>query len=156
MKVLAIGALFLLGPLGFLLLASQNPTCLGPLGITVVGCARATGVFPSNAAALLFLGACLFAGGLVALLSNRPPRRTLISGTILALLAIPIGVGLYALTRPVTLEGPAIRLDGVSTDYVVLALPFETSAALGFALITAGLALTAAAMTATVRGRHLS
>jgi hypothetical protein len=157
MRPLFLGAWVGLGLLGLLLLGSQTPMCLGPVGISIVGCARGTGVLPSNATAQAFLGAWLFLGGLLALVARRPPRRALIAITALTLLAFPAGAALYALTRPLTLAGPSVRaLDGRALDYVVLALPFEPQAALGFALGLAGLVLLGAAVWFSVRARRVS
>lgn len=131
--------------------------CLGPVGITIVGCARATGVLPSSATATMFLGAWLCLGGLVAVVAIRLRRRPLVAITGLGLLALPAGAALYALTRPLTLEGPAVRtLDGRGLDFVVLSLPFEPLAALGYAFCLAGTVLVVAAVALFVRDRRRS
>jgi hypothetical protein len=128
--VLLIGGLFIGG--------GPIPACLG-LSTTVVGCAAATGVVPTPFIAL----PVLFVAGLVGVLAlavwpDRPNRPLVLVTALGSGLAALVGVGIYAATRPLTLEGPTFidPFDPTITGpFVVLPLPFDGPAAVASGLL---------------------
>ena len=155
MRRIAIAAWLVLGPFAVLYYGGQIAMCLGPLGVTVVGCVAHTGVFPSNSILIRLLGGWLIVGGLVALAVLRPQRRVTLRIAAGALVALPVGFAIYALTRPLTLEGPATLMYGEPPGrYLVLPWPFDQATAIGYALVSAGLVLSVAAIATFARAHR--
>lgn len=131
---------------------SPVPTCLGPLGITIIGCYAGAGMTPSaNLVGPVLLAA--LGGGFAVLVWPTPSRRRTASGTIAGAVGAFFGVAFYAATRPLTLEGPTFvdpfdpTIVGPS---VTLELPFEPVAAVAYAV--AGLAIAMAVVAIIIRG----
>jgi hypothetical protein len=155
MRRIAIAAWLVVGPIVILFFGGQVGMCLGPLGLTVVGCVASTGVFPSDSISIRLLGAWLIGGGIVALTILRPERRTTLRIAAIAVVALPIGFAIYALTRPLTLEGPATLINGEPPGrYLVLPWPFDNWTAVGYALVSAGVVLAVAAIATFARARR--
>ncbi|HEV7810401.1 MAG TPA: hypothetical protein VGO64_07365 [Candidatus Limnocylindrales bacterium] len=98
---LAVG-IVLVGTFLGLFFGAQYPTCLGPIGVTLVQCVSATGVVPkSGPGTVIFALSVALALGL--LVPGRLLRhREVILGAAAAAIA---GAFAYLLRRPTTLEG---------------------------------------------------
>jgi hypothetical protein len=121
------------GAAAAVLLPAPIAGCLGPLGVTAIQCAEATGVLPSVSPGLIALSAAALLAALIAIPdpAGSWPRRVAAAGTGAA-----VGMLGYVLLRPTTWT------DLTSTgSTVTLALPFDTGglAVAGLVGATAGL-----------------
>jgi len=101
-RVLVVAVLALLGAMAVPFLGGQIQMCLGPLGVTEVQCARATGVVPDVGVGLPFLALMLSLASFV--LAPVPAGwrlRVLVAG----ILGGAIGAAAYLALRPLTMEG---------------------------------------------------
>jgi hypothetical protein len=90
------------GAVAYLFLGPTMAMCLGPLGVTAVQCAKATGIVPTAGAGLPVLTAAV--AGAVLLVGGPPAgrRRASFAGAIAGGL---IAGGAYVVLRPRTMEG---------------------------------------------------
>ena len=78
------------------------PPCLGPIGVTVVQCARATGVFPGVGVGIPIF---VLAVAIAALVLWPPSRSRLAIPLIAGILGAALGSLVYVVLWPTTLEG---------------------------------------------------
>lgn len=156
-SLLAVGLLAII-PL-VLFIGRQIPMCLGPLGVTPIGCYDATGTTPSANLEPGFLLAAALVGVLAVLAwPTRPGRRLRAAAITAAPVAAICGVLAYDASRPRALEGLTrdAVLGGPAGTFVSLPIPFEPSAALAAALLAAATVLlaigVAARLTLQLRG----
>jgi hypothetical protein len=102
MPLLAAGSMVLLGIAAFAFLAGERGTCLGPLGVTEVQCARATGIVPSLGAGVPILVASLAASIFVLAPVSADVRMRVAAAGILG--GLVGGLAFLAL-RPVSMDG---------------------------------------------------
>jgi hypothetical protein len=119
--LLALGAALMLGP--------SIGQCLGPLGVTGIQCARATGAFPSVGAGLPTFVACIAIAVLVGYPSLR--RWPTVIGMGIGFVA---AAAAYLVVRPTTWTGPTS-----TGEVITLALPLDVTA-LALAALLGGLA----------------
>jgi hypothetical protein len=108
------------GVVAAVFLPSQVAGCLGPLGVTAIQCASATGILPSVGPGLPALGASVLLAALVGFPGSPIawPRRLLFAGAGAA-----FATAAYLLLRPTTWTG------AISTGEVItLALPVDFGA----------------------------
>jgi hypothetical protein len=130
-----------------LFLGPQVPLCLGPIGVTVVQCASATGIVPTTGP-----GTVVFALSIAVAVGVLVPGRLLRHREVIlgAAAAAIAGAFAYLVRRPTTLEGFDSRGEWLSVP-----LPLDVVDVL-FAVIlgaTAGAVAVAAAL-ALVSGRR--
>jgi hypothetical protein len=119
-RFLVAGVLVMLGLLAELALAGQVPTCLGPLGVTPVQCARATGILPHAGIGLPILVLCLAAATSLSLPPPVGRRQHALIGALLGGLAAGCA---YLIFRPRAMEG----FDS-SGAWLSLSLPLDPNA----------------------------
>ena len=112
-SIAAAGSLFAL-----LVGSGTIPLCLGPLAVTPVRCANATGIMPTAGAALPMTLMAIALGALVVV----PPRRARLEA-LFGGLGLILGMALYLMVRPTVLEGP--DYDGT---WLSLPMPVELDA----------------------------
>jgi hypothetical protein len=105
------------GALAALLLGGQSPACLGPLGVTVVQCAAASGIVPTIGIGLPALALSL---ALALLLVAPVPRRAWRHASVAASVGSVVALLAYLALRPVSLEGL-----GSSGQWYVVPLPVD-------------------------------
>ena len=112
--------ILVLGLVAAVFLPSPVAACLGPLGVTAIQCASATGILPSVGPGPPVLGASLLLAAIVGM--PRSPTQwasRLLFGGVGAALAIAA----YVMLRPTTWSGPT------STGAVItLSLPLDLGA----------------------------
>lgn len=113
----ALGAL---GLLAFLFLHGRIVSCLGPLFVTKVQCAKVTGVVPEVGLGLPILAVCLAAASLVILPLSVDRRAPALVGGIVGGLT---GAVLFAIFRPLTMEG-----SDSGGQWISIVRPFDPSA----------------------------
>jgi hypothetical protein len=123
-RLAAATALIVVGAAAVVLLGPPISQCLGPLGVTGIQCARATGWYPSVGLGLPILVACIVLAGLVANPALRRPSA--LAGLALGALA---SSAVYLAIRPTIWTGPTstgevislpLPLDGTALAYVAL------------------------------------
>jgi hypothetical protein len=130
-----------------LLFAGQIGMCLGPLGVTAVRCANATGMLPTTGAwQPMLLGA--IALGLLVALPIRFSRVHAVAGGA----GLVVGSATYLLSRPTLLEGP--DYDGT---WLSIPLPIEPGTLVAWAIagLLVGVATTAILTGLSIRRRSL-
>jgi hypothetical protein len=106
---------------------TQNPGCLGPLGVTHVQCVAVSGVAPTVWWGPAFLVVAVFAAAWIAW----PIKRgRWVASLIAAILGFATGAAIYLAARPRVLEGPTS-----TGEHLTVLLPVDR-----FALLAAGLA----------------
>ncbi|MCJ7711386.1 MAG: hypothetical protein MUQ32_11235, partial [Chloroflexi bacterium] len=101
-RVLVAGILVLLGATAALFFGGQVGMCLGPLGVTAVQCAQATGVVPDVGLGLPFLALMIsLATFVIAPVPAGRRLRVLVAG----ILGGAIGAAAFLALRPLTMEG---------------------------------------------------
>jgi hypothetical protein len=130
-RVLGAGVLVLLGGTAEVFLSGQYPACLGPLGVTAVQCAKASGVVPQVGIGLPIFALAVAAAAV--LVAPRPAGRGRIAlfGAILG--AVVGGLAFLAL-RPVTMEG----LDSTGA-WISIPRPLDLGALATAAVVAAAL-----------------
>lgn len=108
-----------LGGFAALIGGGQVATCLGPLGVTAVQCAAATGITPTIGVGLPAMALSLaLALALVAPVPRRAWWLAALGAVAGALAAVPV----YLALRPRTLEGP-----GSDGRWYVIPLPLDAA-----------------------------
>ncbi len=141
--VLGIGTAMLL-----LFGGGQVAACLGPLDVTAVRCAAATGLLPTqgNWGQLLV---ALVAASVLVVAPHRP--GLLLPSILAAAVGALTGGALYLLTRPVALEGP--DYDGT---WLSIPLPMEPATLAASALAGALVAIVLVRLAASQMGRRVA
>jgi hypothetical protein len=101
-RVLIAGLLVLLGGLAPLFFGGQIPMCLGPLGVTGVQCARATGILPNVGVGLPVLALTILVATFVVAPVPAGRRLPVLAGGIIG---GAIGGAAFFARRPLTMEG---------------------------------------------------
>jgi hypothetical protein len=123
-RLAAAAALVVVGAGAVVLLGPPISQCLGPLGVTAIQCARATGWYPSVGLGLPIFVACIVLAGLVANPALR--RQAAFAGLGLGAVAAS---AIYLAIRPTIWTGPtstgevislSLPLDGTALAYVAL------------------------------------
>ena len=130
-RITAALGLLLVGALALILFGTQVGSCLGPLGVTGIQCAQASGIFPT-----VGLGLPLFALGVAAAVVLVVPAvlekaEHASAGALVGSLA---GIFVYLVARPLTWTGPTS-----TGEVITVGLPVDTPAA-ATAAILGGLA----------------
>ncbi len=121
-----------MGLLAAVFLPSPVGGCLGPIGVTGIQCAKATGIYPSVGPGMPILGASLLFAAVVGIPESPIGwRRLLVAGA-----GAGIGIAVYIWLRPTTWSGPTS-----TGEVITVALPFDLSA-----LVVAGLVGASAAL----------
>lgn len=92
----------LVGAITALLFGGQVGTCLGPLGVTAVQCAKATGVMPDASMGLPVLAVTIVVATFLVAPAPTGSRMALLVGGILG---GAIGGAAFLVQRPLTMEG---------------------------------------------------
>ena len=101
-RVLVSAVLVFLGAMAFMLFGGRVGGCLGPLGVTPVQCARASGVVPDVGLGLPFLALMvLLATFVIAPVPAGRRLRALVAG----ILGGAVGAAAFLALRPLTMEG---------------------------------------------------
>jgi len=136
LPLLLVAGVVLAGLVAAVVLGGSVARCLGPLGVTGIQCAQASGWYPSVGAGLPAFVACL---GIAALVAAPELRRPLaLAGLVVGGLAASVA---YLALRPTVWTGPT------STGQVIsLELPLDVTALTFVGLLGAlgGLALAGA------------
>ena len=121
------GVLLFAGVAALLFLGGRVPQCLGPLGVTAVQCAKASGVIPNAGP-----GALIFAGlaSLALLVAWPVPRMRLRAAAIGTAAATALAIVGYLLLQPRTMEG----FDSAGT-WISIARPLDSYALVAFAIV---------------------
>jgi hypothetical protein len=141
-------AIVLVGTSVGLFLGPRYPMCLGPLGVTMVQCATATGIVPTTGAGTLVFGLSLALAVGVLVPGRLLRHREVILGAAAAAIA---GAWAYLVRRPTTTEG-----FDAQGRWLSVALPLDVVDVL-FAVIlgaTAGAVAVAAALALVSRRRQ--
>ncbi len=128
LRVAALVALAVAGLVALVFAPGQVGMCLGPLGVTQVQCARATGYVPGIGPGLPILAAV---ATLTLLVVAPPPRIGLAFGAA-ALLGAAAGTAAYAALRPRTMDGPTS-----SGEWISIPRPFDPAACATAAILVA-------------------
>jgi hypothetical protein len=101
-RVLVAAVLVLLGAMAVPFLGSRIGGCLGPLGVTAVQCARASGIVPDVGLGLPFLALMIsLATFVIAPVPAGRRLRVFVAG----ILGGAIGAAAFLALRPLTMEG---------------------------------------------------
>ena len=128
---------------GLFLWGGKVGRCLGPLGVTAIECARATGIYPSVGiggqivAATVLIAALLVMPGIL-----RPPGPPILGGVAGGIAAVAV----YLAVRPTTWT------DAISTgEIITVTLPLD-----GDALVTAAVLGVTAGLVLVLFSRHVT
>jgi len=107
----------------------QVGMCLGPLGVTAVQCAQATGVFPDIGSGLPIL---LIAGSLALVLVAPPRRSRWVRSVFATVIGAAVGAGAYLALAPRTMDGMTSNGTLIS-----IARPIDANALVSMATLAA-------------------
>ncbi len=114
-RVLIAFVLIFLGATIALFFGGQVAMCLGPLGVTAVQCAKATGMIPGvGLTAPIFVSMVAAAAFVLAPIAPTRPSSWLVA--VIAALTGAVG---YVLLRPRTMEGPTSSGEWISIELLI-------------------------------------